>query len=128
VRFMEWAPDGARDANLWGFYFIEIKPLFSIVLLRFKDVETTPEAFHTHAFNAWTIWLSGAVLEEDVDGNSRSFFRGDTKYTPRSKFHRITAMLPTWALCFRGPWADKWKESRQGKQRTLTHGRKEVEG
>jgi hypothetical protein len=70
--------------------------------------------------------LSGFVCEHHLDGRRKYFARGDLKWTPRSTFHKIDALFPTWAISFRGPWKDTWRESRHGKTVTLTHGRKEV--
>lgn len=126
MRLFEWAPDGARDADLWGFYVCEFKSLFSIVILKFPIC--LPEAYHTHAFGCLTIWLKGHVREHHLDGVIKEFKGGDIKITRRSTFHRVEGVAPTWAICFRGPWASTWKESRGGQQRTLTHGRKVVDG
>jgi len=42
-------------------FLIEWKILFSIGILHFQ--EGSREAFHNHAFNAITFWLSGDVTE-----------------------------------------------------------------
>ena len=49
------------------------------------------------------------------------------KYTARDNMHRIRAGgKGAWAISFRGPWVDFWKEVRGNKLVTLTHERKEV--
>jgi len=124
MRFLEWAPDGGQHSGLKGFYIIEIKSLFSIVLLKFDPVFR--ETYHSHAFNALTFWISGAVQEQHLDGTILYFGGGQFKWTPRSCFHRVIPMVPTWALSFRGPWQDKWYEWRKDHKVTLTHGRREI--
>lgn len=124
MRFLERAPDGGKDSGLIGYYLIEIKSLFSIVLLDFNS--NSRDSYHTHAFNAWTLWLKGKVVEHNLKGPRYFFKAGMIKKTPRSTFHKIEPLERSWALSFRGPWNEYWNESRQGKLVTLTHGRKEV--
>lgn len=130
MRIFEWAPDGGKDSGLKGFYIIEIKSLFSIVLLDFQ--KGTRDAYHTHAFNAWTLWLKGKVFEYHLDGTVKKFKAGMLKKTPRSTFHKIEPAGRAWAISFRGPWQQTWNEARPGggngdyKLVTLTHGRKEL--
>lgn len=121
MKILKWAPDGGKDSGVDGFFLIEAKSLFSVVLLRFN--EGTREAYHSHAFNAWTLWLKGRVIEHDVDGTKKGFRAWRLKYTPREKFHKVQALRTTWALSFRGPWAETWQEKRAGEVVTLTHGR-----
>lgn len=47
------------------------------------------------------------------------------KYTTRNNFHKVIAHENTYALTFRGYWKDTWREFRNGKFITLTHGSKE---
>ena len=121
MRFLSKSHDGGRDSGVTGYFLIEAKPLFSIVLLRFS--KGTRDAYHNHAFNALTIWLKGRVIEHLIDGSSRGWRGGNVKYTPRDCFHKVEALTVTWALSFRGPWSDRWNESRSEKLVTLTHGR-----
>lgn len=110
-------PDGGKESGVraWG---IEFKRFFSIILLRFNGER---ETYHSHAFNAVTLWLYGKVLEEP---SNRTFTGGMWKYTPRSAVHRVKGQA--WALTFRGPWRDTWIEV-DDEVRVLTHGRKVVE-
>ena len=138
MKFFSKAPDGGKGSGVTGYFLVEIKSLFSIVLLHFAS--GSREAYHEHAFNALTIWLKGRVIElilspvvrQQPDTHSIStaitWTAGDIKYTPRECFHKIEALEETWALSFRGPWVNTWRESIRGKLRTLTHGRKVVEG
>lgn len=124
MKFLQKAPDGGKDSGVTGFFLVEIKPLFSIVILKFN--KGTREAYHNHAFNAVTLWLKGVVREEHKDGSNKWFHTGMFKYTPRTTFHRINALETSYAISFRGPWLNTWQEFRQGVLFTLTHGRKIV--
>jgi hypothetical protein len=126
VRILSLSKDGGPDSPVDAFFLIEIKSLFSIALLRFN--EGGREAFHTHAFNALTWFISGDLEEEDIDDNfylySRSIF---PKYTPRSKNHRVYANSTSWCFTIRGPWKSTWTEDDETHHTVLTHGRKIVE-
>lgn len=124
MRFLEKSHDGGKDSGVTGYFLVEIKPLFSIVLLKFS--KGTREAYHNHAFNAITLWLKGNVKEHMLDGRTLEWNGGNIKYTPRENFHKVEALTDTWALCFRGPWLDRWNENIKGKNITLTHGRKNI--
>lgn len=123
-RLLFRASDGGKDSGVTGYFLIEWKPCFSIVLLHFR--EGTREAYHSHAFNAWTYWIRGHVMEVQRNGSAKFFWRGHTKFTPRECFHKVHALRSTWALSLRGPWASTWQEDRNGQLVTLTHGRAEV--
>ena len=49
-------PDGGKNSGVTAYFLIEWKVLFSVGILRFN--EGTREAYHSHAFNALTWWLS----------------------------------------------------------------------
>ena len=127
-RFFKKAPDGGKNSGVTGYFLIEWKKVFSIVILRFS--EGSRDNYHSHAFNALTWWLKGIVAEERIytDGTivakvySPSF---RPKFTPRNNLHRIFSYDTTWAISFRGPWSDTWKEfNDKSGETTLTHGRK----
>jgi hypothetical protein len=131
LKLFRKAADGGENSGVTGFFLIECKSLFSIVLLRFS--KGSREAYHEHAFNAWTLWLRGRVVEEACDLNRYPTLRRklwwpmDLKYTPRNLMHRIIAGPDgAWAISVRGPWLNRWRELREGRYVTLTHGRKEV--
>jgi mannose-6-phosphate isomerase-like protein (cupin superfamily) len=132
MRFGKWSffdkrKDGGEQSHVTAYFLAAIKPLFTIGLLHFAD--GTREAFHSHAFNAVTLVLSGRFREEYLDGKMVDFKAGDVKYTPRKRFHKVRSFGDTWALTFRGPWANTWKEYRPDEKRfvTLTHGRQIIE-
>jgi hypothetical protein len=126
MKFFKKSYDGGADSGVTGYWLVEIKPLFSIVLLKFN--KGTRDAYHSHAFNAITIWLKGKVIEHDLIFPERSecWIARSIKYTPRNKLHMVEALTDTWALSFRGPWAKTWIEYKDGKIIELTHGRKVV--
>jgi quercetin dioxygenase-like cupin family protein len=124
MRLFSKAADGGKNSGVTGYFLVECKPLFSIVLLHFA--KGTREAFHEHAFDAATLWLKGRVREHHLWGRSKDFRAGQLKVTRRSCFHKIEALQSTWALSIRGPWVDTWRECRKGRVVTLTHGRREV--
>ncbi len=126
MKFMSKAKDGGKKSHVWGFWLVEFKPLFSIVLLRFDP--GTREAFHTHAFNAFTWWLSGHVTEFHKDGSQKDWTPSlKPKLTRRNCYHKVFAHKTTYALSFRGPWHQTWKEHADGIETTFTNGRKIVQ-
>lgn len=126
-KFFRVSYDGGKYSGVTGYWLIEWKPVFSIVLLKFN--KGTRDAYHEHAFDAWTFWLKGKVKEEFQDGSESIVWTPSIKpkFTPRSNFHRINALETSWALCFRGRWKKTWKEELNGDLYTLTHGRNKVE-
>jgi quercetin dioxygenase-like cupin family protein len=123
-EFLKRRKDGGEQSHVTAYFLVAIKPLFTIGLLHFAD--GTREAFHSHAFSAVTIVLRGRFREEYLEGKQVEFSAGDIKYTPRSRFHKVRSFGDTWALTFRGPWVNTWREFVNDKFVTLTHGRKEV--
>lgn len=126
MKLFSKASDGGKGSGVTGYFLVEIKSLFSIVLLHFS--EGSREAFHSHAFNAWTYWLRGYVVERVfARAGARHFEAGEWKYTPRELMHKVEGGHGgAWAISFRGPWSSYWREFRDGKHIILTHGRKEI--
>jgi hypothetical protein len=148
MKFFRKAPDGGKDSGVTGYFLVEIKPLFSIVLLHFKD--GTRDAYHSHAFNALTLWLRGRVIEHRISGlphwqdgpyeqrtehragqvtahcKRQTYSTGRFKFTSRENMHKVEALGDVWALSIRGPWAKTWKEFKNGTVVTLTNGRQVV--
>jgi hypothetical protein len=126
-RFFYKKFDGGKESGVIGYFLIEWKRFFSIGLLHFK--QGSRENYHSHAFNALTWFLKGTVTEEKYTGEKKDFGPSILpKYTPRTNVHRVLSHSDTWALTFRGPWADIWYEYRpsDGKLIYLTHGRTEL--
>lgn len=120
--------DGGPDSPVVGYFLIEWKRVFSIALLHFGG---TREAYHSHAFNAFTLWIRGMVVEyiyEDGCLRSKLWTSGDFKFTPRCLMHKIVPITPAWAITFRGPWAKTWSEYHPASKSltTLAHGRRVV--
>lgn len=127
MRLFQKAKDGGPESPVDGYFLIEIKKLFSVVLLRFNP--GTRETFHSHAFNAVTLWLRGQVTERFAGPywEEKTWKAGQAKVTRRTDMHRIiTPDTGAWALSFRGPWRDTWQEYKAGQVTTLTNGRKVV--
>jgi hypothetical protein len=126
MKLFSFAKDGGSKSTVTGFWFIELKGLFSIVLLKFHP--GSREAYHSHAFNAlsWFVW--GEVIEYFQDGSPSKLWKPSLipKYTPRNNFHRVWANKATYCFTIRGPWHSTWKEYliNENKIITLTHGRK----
>lgn len=130
MRLFYWGKDGGPESKVWGFWLIEAKNLFSIALLKFED--GSREAFHDHAFNAWSWVLSGKLKEfcRWPDGEPVLFKiykpSWNRIFTPREFTHMVKSVGNTWVLTFRGPWDNTWHEWVDNKLITLTHGRKVV--
>lgn len=127
MKIFKLMKDGGSQSHVHGFFFVEIKSLFSIVLLRFAD--GSREAYHNHAFNSVSWLLKGKLTENHLNGKVTEY---DPRLKPiktgRSIFHKVVSSGNTWVLSFRGPWVDTWQEylPEDKKFITLIHGRKEV--
>ncbi len=125
MKILSFAKDGGTNSHVTGFWLIELKNLFSIVILKFN--KGSREAFHSHAFNAFTWFIKGDVTEHHLNGKAINWKPSFLpKFTPRSCFHKVYANKTTYALSFRGPWANRWREfsPKTKKFSVLTHGRK----
>ena len=126
MKFFSRSKDGGPESPVDAFFLFEIKSLGSIALLRFN--RGGREAFHTHAFHALTWFISGELVEQDIDGSYHIYRRSLLpKLTRRSKNHRVVAYRDSWCFTVRGPWASTWTEDDETHHTTLTHGRKIVE-
>lgn len=134
--FMETGKDGGPKSRVDGIWFIRIKSLFSVALLRFD--KGSREAFHSHAFNSWS-WLLTGGLEERVVREvctcgcvttATKLHRPSWRLirTLRTTMHKVYGLKDSnWVLTFRGPWADTWEEiDESGDRVVLTHNRVEV--
>ena len=132
MKLFEKAKDGGPESTVWGYFLVEIKWLFSIVLLKFEG-KSRP-AYHSHAFNAISWVLSGMLTEIFLKKNPDSVCTNDYHlpglwpvFTFRDTFHKVDAEDPTWVLSFRGPWSKTWKEyTNEGGEITLAEGRVHV--
>lgn len=135
IKLFEKCKDGGPVSTVDGYFLIEVKNLFSIVLLRFG--KGSRSKYHTHAFNALTWFIKGDMCEEKVLLQSVTDYRLQSKkyrasvlpkLTKRNNLHKVWANKVSWALSLRGPWTDRWLEfDREALEYTvLTHGRKVI--
>ena len=123
MRFFSKVKDGGSKSPVDGYFLFELKSVCSVVLLKFN--QGGREAFHTHAFNAYTWFICGSLREEKYDGSYYDYVKSVLpKYTPRDNNHRVAAIKDSWCLSLRGPWCDTWTENTETEKVTLTHGRK----
>ena len=109
MRLLNKAKDGGKDSPVDGYFLIELKSLFSIVLLKFN--KGGREQFHTHAFNAFTWFLKGNLIEEDFNGTKYIYQKSLVpKITKREKNHRVKALEDSWCLSIRVKWRNTWTE------------------
>jgi hypothetical protein len=121
VRLLYKGTDGGPNSGVTGYWLIEWKSVFSVVLLHFAS--GSREAFHSHALNAWTWWLRGRVLEFLFGGGEVKAWTPSVKpkRTLRSCFHRVVAGPEgAWAISFRGPWQKTWNEHKNGETYELS--------
>ncbi len=126
MRFMEKCKDGGPESPVDSFTLIEIKSLFSIMLLRFNKGKR--ESFHNHAFNALTWFINGELIEERLVGGvvETKYKRSPLpKITKRDNLHRVKALKDSWCLTVRGPWSKTWSEydEHEDTNITLSNGR-----
>lgn len=131
MKFLRVAKDGGPKSTVTGYWLIEIKWLFSIVLLRFAD--GSRDEFHSHAFNSLNWVLKGRVEEQFLGPRPDRlpriirWFRRSLwpVYTRRKHFHRVVSHGTTWVFSIRGPWSKTWREfdPKTGEFTTLGHGR-----
>jgi hypothetical protein len=95
---------------------LEWKRFFSIKLFNFHKTDGKQDRFHTHAFNAVSILLSGDYVEEIVDelDNIVPLKRSRKRFLfiPANQYHRITKSDGCRTLLITGPWGEKFKELR----------------
>lgn len=126
MRFLEKTKDGGPLSPVTAYFLIEIKPLFSIALLKFNP--GARDNFHTHAFHALTFFLKGDMgeyIRKEGETLYKPYKDFSFKITPRSRLHRVKSWKTSWALSFRGPWTKTWtEETPEGETIILTNGRK----
>lgn len=131
MKFFKVMKDGGGESTVTGYWLVEIKSLFSIVLLKFEGASR--EAYHTHAFDCINWLLKGSLIEFKRNHKDLCLI---TRWLPswlpfvirKEDFHKVNSENISWVLSFRGPWNKTWKEylPNEGRGRTLTHGRVEL--
>ncbi len=91
MRILFRSKDGGQESRVWGYWLIEWKRAFSVVLLCFED--GTRDAFHSHAFNSvsWVLW--GGLGEQLKECPKSTWFYWPSLrpvYTYRDTFHKVT--------------------------------------
>jgi len=132
MKLFKTGKDGGPKSTVTGHWLVEMKSLFSVVLLRFDD--GSRDEFHDHAFGSVNWVLRGKLREEflGIFGQPVQAVEHRPSWrpvvTPRPTFHRVKSEGTTWVLSFRGPWTRTWNEYDPKTDRfsTLTHGRKVV--
>ena len=135
MRLLSKAKDGGPQSPVNGYWLIQWKRLFSVLLLCFEN--GSRDEYHDHAF--WSInWLlSGRLVEHILDPSDPS--RKEVRdywpsiipiITRRSRMHRVVSEGRTWVFSIRGPWARRWREyiPRLARFVWLTNGRRVVDG
>lgn len=128
LSFLQKRKDGGDKSTVTGFFVLAIKPLFSVVFLKFNGASR--EAYHTHAFHCLSWVLKGQLKETMRDG--RIYIHKPSLLpflTTRKDFHKVSSTTPaSIVFSLRGPWANSWKEHLpdESRDRTLTHGRVEI--
>jgi len=120
MKLFKKMKDGGPESTVTGYWLIESKKYFSIVLLKFEG--RSREAYHTHAFNAWS-WIlpfGMGLMENFADGTAKFLKPDSFIFTPRNSMHKVDSNG------VRGPWVDTWHEINENGRQTLTHGRKVV--
>lgn len=132
MRFFYKGKDGGPESAATGYWLVELKRAFSIVLLRIDGKGR--EAYHTHAFHALSWVLPKGLLKEEFrDGRTRYHYPSWLPIlTTRQDFHRVDDVSEkghSWVFSIRGPWSKTWMEHRplEGTDVELTSGRVERE-
>lgn len=123
MKLFKKLKDGGPDSTVTGYFLIECKPLFSIVLLKFEGFSGR-DVYHSHAFNCVSWLLKGFLLESFIEGPSRPHIPSIIPFfTRRQDTHIVDSIGTSWLLSFRGPWSKTWKEVSNGAEQRLAHGR-----
>lgn len=126
MKFFSKSKDGGPNSTVTGYWLIEWKRFFSIVLLKFEN--GSRDEYHSHAFNSLNWILHGRVEEHSHQGfKVKNHFPGlKPILTKRSTFHRVFSFGTTWVFSIRGPWSKTWLEYNPKTDEiiVLTHGRK----
>ncbi len=119
MKLFKKCKDGGAESPVDAYFLVECKGLFSVAVLKFN--EGGREAFHTHAFDAYTWFLKGNLMEEDANGEFYIYERSlIPKKTLKSKNHRVKALKDSWCFTVRGKWDKKWTEyNKEGNETTI---------
>lgn len=130
MLFFSKRKDGGKESTVDAYFLFEIKNFMSVALLKFN--KGTRENYHSHAFNAFTWFLFGDMIEHRiVKGKpvpNKYKFSLKPKYTGKDNLHKVVANKTSYALTIRGRWSKDWTEYNLAKDTTYTleSGRKVV--
>lgn len=132
MKILSISKDGGEYSKVHAYTLVEIKSLFSVILLKFDP--GSRDAYHTHAFNCFNWLLRGKLMEYEIQNDGTITTK---EYTPsiwgfpiyRKTYHKVVSLGTSYVLSFRGPWQKTWKEflPSDNRELTLTHGRVEIE-
>jgi hypothetical protein len=144
MKLCTLSKDGGPESTVWAYTLIEIKCLFTIVLLRFEN--GSRDAYHSRAFDCISWLLSGGLVETrqpecqtsgrcakpNAACDAPSVYTYLPNWWPiitrRAHHHKVVSVGRSWVLSFRGPWAATWRETdgATGEVSTLRSGREVV--
>jgi hypothetical protein len=105
------------DQNVTELTILEWKRFFSIKLFHFHPTDGKQDRFHTHAFNAVSILLSGDYVEEVVTEKRQIVTLKRSRkrflFIPANQYHRITKSNGCRTLLITGPWGKEFRELRE---------------
>lgn len=103
------------DQSVTELTILEWKRFFSIKLFNFHPTQGKQDRFHTHAFKAISILLSGDYVEEIIEKRQIVSLKRSRKrflFIPKNQYHRITKSSGCRTLLITGPWGNEFKEMR----------------
>jgi len=124
MKILYKGKDGGNLSTVTGYWLIECKSLFSIVLLKFEG--NSRQAYHTHAFSSISWLLKGQLIEEFLNNSNTKNYTASWLpiFTSKDNFHKVSSIGVSWVLSFRGRWDSKWLENtHQEGTYTLHNGR-----
>lgn len=102
------------EQNVTELTVLEWKRFFSIKLFHFNPTSGKQDRFHTHAFNALSILLSGDYVEEVITEKRQIVALKRSRkrflFIPENQYHRITKSNGCRTLLITGPWGNEFKE------------------
>lgn len=115
--FMKRKTINLGEQSVTELTILEWKKLFSIKFFNFHKTDGKQDRFHTHAFGAVSILISGDYIEEVIDKHKNvtplKRSRKRCLYIPANQYHRITRSSGCRTLLITGPWGSEFKELRQ---------------
>lgn len=124
MKLFKKMKDGGSESTVTGYWLIECKSLFSIVLLKFEG--DSREMYHNHAFDCVNWLFKGKLVENLLGGRVRVYLPSLKPFIiKKTDFHKVSSEGTSWLLSIRGSWEKNWKEfdPKTEQFKTLTNGR-----